>query len=116
MGEFNIGERWDENPFVFFEQDELVNAGLERLSPPSPHRAIYEELAPLLLRSPPAKRYPQEPSATKAWDVLIDPISELMPTSAVPDPVIGLTLQRTMRPTVTGKEGLTCCTTVPLKE
>ena len=106
MGEFNIGERWDENPFVFFEDEEMLNKGLEKLSPPSPYRAIYEKLAPLLLRSPPAKRYPQEPTGTKGWDVLVDPVSALIPTSAVPDPVIGLTLQRTMRPTVTGKEGL----------
>ncbi len=106
MGEFNVGEKVAENPFIFYEEEELINQGLERLSPPSPHKAIYEKLAPLLLRSPPAKRYPQEPSGTKAWDVLIDPMSALMPTSAVPDPIIGLTTQRTMRPTVTGKEGL----------
>ena len=106
MGEFNVGEKVAENPFIFYEEEELLNQGLEKLSPPSPHKAIYEKLAPLLLRSPPAKRYPQEPSGTKAWDVLIDPMSALMPTSAVPDPIIGLTTQRTMRPTVTGKEGL----------
>ena len=106
MGEFNVGEKVAENPFIFYEEEELLNQGLEKLSPPSPHRAMYEELAPLLLRSPPAKRYPQEPSGTKGWDVLIDPMSALMPTSAVPDPIIGLTTQRTMRPTVTGKEGL----------
>ena len=106
MGEFNVGEKIAENPFIFYDEEELINQGLERLAPPSPHRAIYEKLAPLLLRSPPAKRYPQEPSGTKGWDVLIDPMSALMPTSAVPDPIIGLTTQRTMRPTVTGKEGL----------
>lgn len=106
MGEFNVGEKVAENPFIFYEEEELINQGMERLAPPSPHKAIYEKLAPLLLRSPPAKRYPQEPSGTKGWDVLIDPMGALMPTSAVPDPIIGLTTQRTMRPTVTGKEGL----------
>ena len=37
---------------------------------------------------------------------MTDPISELILTSSVPDPIIGETLQRTMRPTVEGKEGL----------
>ena len=55
MGEFNVGEKVAENPFIFYEEEELINQGLERLSPPSPHKAIYEKLAPLLLRSPPAK-------------------------------------------------------------
>jgi hypothetical protein len=73
---------------------------------PNPLRAMYEDLAPLLLRSPPSKRYPQQPTGMKDWDILTDPISELVYQSAVPDPVIGGTLQRTMRPTVEGKEGL----------
>ena len=106
MGEFNVGERWDENPFVFFEEGELINQGLEKVSPPSPIRAIYESLAPLIIRSPPAKRYPQEPSGVAGFNILTDPLSALMPTSAVPDPIIGITTQRTMRPTVQGKEGM----------
>lgn len=106
MGEFNVGERWDENPFVFFAEGELINQGLERVSPPSPIRAIYEQMAPLIIRSPPAKRYPQEPSGVAGFNILTDPLSALMPTSAVPDPIIGITTQRTMRPTVQGKEGM----------
>jgi len=78
----------------------------ERKEMPNPLRALYEEVAPLLLRSPPSERYPQEPTGRKEWDILTDPLSELIVTSAVPDPVIGLTLQRMMRPTIEGKEGL----------
>lgn len=106
MGEFGGNEKWNENPFVFFEEGELVNQGMEKMSPPSPIRAIYEKLAPLIIRSPPAKRFPQEPSGVASFNILTDPLSALMPTSAVPDPIIGLTTQRTMRPTVQGKEGM----------
>lgn len=106
MGEFGGNEKWNENPFVFFEEGELINEGMEKMSPPSPIRAIYEKLAPLIIRSPPAKRYPQEPSGVAGFNILSDPLSALMPTSAVPDPIIGLTTQRTMRPTVQGKEGM----------
>lgn len=106
MGEFNIGARWDENPFVFFGEGELIGGGLEKVAPPNPIKAIYENLAPLIIRSPPAKRYPQEPSGVAGFNILTDPLSALMPTSAVPDPIIGITTQRKMRPTVQGKEGL----------
>jgi len=106
MGEFGGNEKWNENPFVFFAEGELINQGMEKLSPPNPIRAIYENLAPMIIRSPPAKRYPQEPSGTASFNILTDPLSALMPTSAVPDPIIGLTTQRTMRPTVQGKEGM----------
>lgn len=106
MGEFGGNEKWNENPFVFFAEGELINQGMEKMSPPNPIRAIYENLAPMIIRSPPAKRYPQEPSGTASFNILTDPLSALMPTSAVPDPIIGLTTQRTMRPTVQGKEGM----------
>jgi len=106
MGEFNVGERWDENPFVFFGEGEMINQGLDKVAPPNPVRAIYENLAPLIIRSPPAKRYPQEPSGVAGFNILTDPLSALMPTSAVPDPIIGITTQRKMRPTVQGKEGM----------
>lgn len=106
MGEFGGNEKWNENPFVFFNEGELINQGMEKMSPPNPIRAIYENLAPMIIRSPPAKRYPQEPSGTASFNILTDPLSALMPTSAVPDPIIGLTTQRTMRPTVQGKEGM----------
>ena len=72
---------------------------------PNPLRAMYEDLALLLVRSP-LQKIPQQPTGRKAWDVLTDPISELILTSSVPDPILGETLQRTMRPTVQGKEGL----------
>tara|TARA_Y100000996_G_scaffold413072_1_gene400513 strand:+ start:2444 stop:3472 length:1029 start_codon:yes stop_codon:yes gene_type:complete len=106
MGTFGSGERYDDNPFVFFVSDEYIVDPQQRQEMPNPLRAMYEDLAPLLLRSPPSKRYPQQPTGMKEWDILTDPISELVFTSAVPDPVIGQTLQRVMRPTVEGKEGL----------
>jgi len=106
MSAFGTGEAYDENPFVFFQSAEYVINPQQRQEMPNPLRAMYEELAPLLLRSPPSKRYPQQPTGMKDWDVLTDPISELVYTSAVPDPIIGQTLQRVMRPTVEGKEGL----------
>ena len=106
MGTFGSGERYDDNPFVFFASDEYIINPQQRQEMPNPLRAMYEDLAPLLLRSPPSKRYPQQPTGMKEWDILTDPISELVFTSAVPDPVIGQTLQRVMRPTVEGKEGL----------
>ena len=106
MGEFDVGARWDENPFVFFGDGELMDAGLSELAPENPVKAIYENLAPLIIRSPPAKRYPQEPSGVAGFNILTDPLSALMPTSAVPDPIIGITTQRKMRPTVQGKEGM----------
>ncbi len=106
MGNINTGDRWDDNPFIFFEMDEYIVDTQERKEMPNPLRALYEEVAPLLLRSPPSERYPQEPTGRKEWDILTDPLSELIVTSAIPDPVIGLTLQRMMRPTIEGKEGL----------
>jgi len=106
MSSFDGGARYDDNPFIFMESDEYVENPKAGQEMPNPLRAMYEDLAPLLLRSPPSKRYPQQPSGMKAWDILTDPISELVFTSAIPDPVIGGTLQRTMRPTVEGKEGL----------
>jgi len=106
MSAFGKGESYDDNPFVFFQSAEYVINPQQRQEMPNPLRAMYEDLAPMLLRSPPSKRYPQQPTGMKDWDVLTDPISELVYTSAVPDPIIGGTLQRVMRPTVEGKEGL----------
>ena len=106
MGTFGSGERFGDNPFVCFESSEYILNPQSQQDMPNPLRAMYEDLAPLLLRSPPSKRFPQQPTGRKSWDVLTDPISELIVTSAVPDPILGETLQRTMRPTVQGKEGL----------
>ena len=106
MGAFGSGDRWSDNPFVFFGTDEHLVPPQRKQDMPNPLRAMYEDLAPLLIRSPPSKRYPQQPTGRKTWDVLTEPISELIFSSAVPDPIIGETLQRTMRPTVEGKEGL----------
>jgi len=106
MGTFGGGERYDDNPFIFKEASEYIIQPQMKLDAANPLRAMYEDLAPLLLRSPPSKRFPQQPTGRKEWDILTDPISELIYTSAVPDPIIGQTLQRTMRPTVEGKEGL----------
>jgi len=106
MGTFGSGERYDDNPFVFMESSEYVINPQSQQDMPNPLRAMYEDLAPLLIRSPPSKRYPQQPTGRKGWDVLTDPISELILTSAVPDPILGETLQRVMRPTVEGKQGL----------
>ena len=94
MGEFGGGERYDDNPFIYFESNEYSVNPQNKQEMPNPLKAMYEELAPLLLRSPPSKRYPQQPTGMKDWDILTDPISELVFTSAVPDPVIGQTLQR----------------------
>jgi len=106
MGTFGSGERYGDNPFIFFESNEYIVNPQSQQDMPNPLRAMYEDLAPLLVRSPPSKRFPQQPTGRKAWDVLTDPISELILTSSVPDPILGETLQRTMRPTVQGKEGL----------
>jgi hypothetical protein len=106
MGEFGSGERWGDNPFVYFEASEYLVQPQQKQEMPNPLRAMYEDIAPLLLRSPPSKRYPQQPTGRKSWDILTDPLSELVFTSAVPDPIIGETLQTFMRPTVEGKEGL----------
>lgn len=106
MGAFGSGDRWSDNPFIYYGQDEHLVPPQRKQDMPNPLRAMYEDLAPLLIRSPPSKRYPQQPTGRRAWDVLTEPISELIFSSAVPDPIIGETLQRTMRPTVEGKEGL----------
>ncbi len=75
MGTFGSGERYDDNPFVFFASDEYIINPQQRQEMPNPLRAMYEDLAPLLLRSPPSKRYPQQPTGMKEWDILTDPIS-----------------------------------------
>lgn len=106
MGEFGGGERYGDNPFIYFEASEYLVQPQQKNEMPNPLKAMYEEIAPLLLRSPPSKRYPQQPTGMKGWDILTDPLSELVFTSAVPDPILGETLQRVMRPTVEGKEGL----------
>jgi len=81
MGTFGSGERYDDNPFVFKESSEYVINPQSQQDMPNPLRAMYEDLAPLLIRSPPSKRYPQQPTGRKGWDVLTDPISELILTS-----------------------------------
>jgi len=106
MGTFGSGERYGDNPFIIFKSSEYIINPQSPQDMPNPLRAMYEDMAPLLIRSPPSKRFPQQPTGRKSWDVLTDPISELILTSSVPDPIIGETLQRTMRPTVEGKEGL----------
>ncbi len=106
MSGFGTGERWSNNPFIYYGQEDHLVPPQRKQDMPNPLRAMYEDLAPLLIRSPPSKRYPQQPTGRKTWDVLTEPISELIFSSAVPDPIIGETLQRTMRPTVEGKEGL----------
>lgn len=105
MGSFSTSADED-NPFIFYEESEYLEEGKERDTYPNPLRAIYDDLAPLLFESEPSTRYPKEFSAVKGFDILIDPLSALMPSSAVPDPVIGLTTQRSYRPSIQGVEGL----------
>ena len=75
MGNINTGDRWDDNPFIFYEFDEDIVDTQEKLEMPNPLRALYEEVAPLLLRSPPSERYPQELTGRREFDILIDPLS-----------------------------------------
>lgn len=105
MGSFSTTTD-DDNPFTWNEEGEYIEEGKERDEYPNPLRAIYDDLAPLLFESDPSTRYPKEFSAVKGFDILIDPLSALMPSSAVPDPVIGLTTQRSYRPSIQGVEGL----------
>ena len=65
MSAFSEGESYDENPFVFFMSDEYIINPQSTQEMPNPLRAMYEDLAPLLLRSPPSKRYPQQPTGMK---------------------------------------------------
>lgn len=106
MGSFSTNTAAEDNPFTFTLPADPVEEGKERDEYPNPLRAIYDDLAPLLFESEPSTRYPKEFSAVKGFDILIDPLSALMPASAVPDPVIGLTTQRAYRPSIQGVDGL----------
>lgn len=107
MGDFSTGDVLvKENPFIFYEQSEKKIETGKRSDYPNPLKAIFDDLAPLLFESEPSTRYPQELSGVKGFDILNDPLSALMVSSAVPDPVIGLTTQRKYRPTVQGEMGL----------
>jgi hypothetical protein len=107
MGDFSTGDVLvKNNPFIFYiESEKRIETG-KKQDYPNPLRAIFDDLAPLLFESEPSTRYPQEFSGVKGFDILTDPLSALMVTSAVPDPVIGLTTQRRYRPTVQGEMGL----------
>ena len=72
MGEFGGGERYGDNPFIYFEASEYLVQPQQKNEMPNPLKAMYEEIAPLLLRSPPSKRYPQQPTGMKGWDILTD--------------------------------------------
>lgn len=107
MGDFSTGDVLvKDNPFIYYIEGELRIETGNRQEYPNPLRAIFDDLAPLLFESDPSTRYPQEFSGVKGFDILNDPISALMVTSAVPDPVIGVTTQRRYRPTVQGEMGL----------
>ena len=107
MGDFSTGDVLvTTNPFIFYvDSEDKIETG-SRQDYPNPLRAIFDDLAPLLFESDPSTRYPQELSGVKGFDILTDPLSALMVSSAVPDPVIGLTTQRRYRPTVQGEMGL----------
>jgi len=107
MGDFSTGDTLvKDNPFIFYiESEKRIETG-NKQEYPNPLRAIFDDLAPLLFESEPSTRYPQEFSGVKGFDILNDPLSALMVTSSVPDPVIGLTTQRRYRPTVQGEMGL----------
>lgn len=107
MGDFSTGDVLvKNNPFIFYiENEKKIETG-KKQEYPNPLRAIFDDLAPLLFESEPSTRYPQEFSGVKGFDILNDPLSALMVTSSVPDPVIGLTTQRRYRPTVQGEMGL----------
>ena len=107
MGNFSTGNVLvKDNPFIFYQDSEdRIETG-NRQDYPNPLRAIFDDLAPLLFESDPSTRYPQEFSGVKGFDILTDPLSALMVTSAVPDPIIGITTQRRYRPTVQGEMGL----------
>ena len=107
MGDFSTGDVLvKNNPFIFYiESEKRIETG-NKQEYPNPLRAIFDDLAPLLFESEPSTRYPQEFSGVKGFDILNDPLSALMVTSSVPDPVIGLTTQRRYRPTVQGEMGL----------
>ena len=107
MGDFSTGDVLvKDNPFIFYiESEKRIETG-KKQEYPNPLRAIFDDLAPLLFESEPSTRYPQEFSGVKGFDILNDPLSALMVTSSVPDPVIGLTTQRRYRPTVQGEMGL----------
>ena len=55
MGTFGSGERYGDNPFIFFESNEYIVNPQSQQDMPNPLRAMYEDLAPLLVRSPPSK-------------------------------------------------------------
>lgn len=107
MGDFSTGDvSVATNPFIFYiDSEDKIETG-NKQEYPNPLRAIFDDLAPLLFESDPSTRYPQELSGVKGFDILTDPLSALMVSSAVPDPVIGLTTQRRYRPTVQGEMGL----------
>ena len=51
MGTFGGGERYDDNPFIYFESEEYIIQPQQKQDMPNPLRAMYEDIAPLLLRS-----------------------------------------------------------------
>ena len=47
MGTFGSGERYGDNPFIFFESGEYIINPQSQQDMPNPLRAMYEDLAPL---------------------------------------------------------------------
>lgn len=70
-------------------------------------RDLFKEIGPKLIRLPHATRFPLEPKGQKGWSELVDPISLLIPESAVPlGPISPDTRQRKLIRVQTGKRGI----------
>ena len=50
MGTFGSGERYGDNPFIIFKSSEYVINPQSPQDAPNPLRAMYEDMAPLLIR------------------------------------------------------------------
>ena len=102
-----IGRDYEKYTAGFVQVDEIEMA--EHASKPLGNlmRDLFKKVGPKLLRLPFATRNPLEMKGQKGWSELVDPVSALIPETAVPlGPISPDTRQRKLVPVITGKKGV----------
>jgi len=102
-----IGRNYERYTAAFVEPSELERGDFASKSLGNLMKDLFKKVGPKLLRLPFATRFPMEPKGQKGWSELVDPVSQLIPETAVPlGPISPDTRQRKLVRVLTGKRGI----------
>lgn len=102
-----IENHYERYPYAFTVIDPMELSPFASKPMGNLFRDLFKEIGPKLIRLPYATRKPMEPKGQKGWSELVDPISALIPESAVPlGPISPDTRQRKLIQVQTGKKGI----------